>query len=418
MKFGMYGVGMSAETGIFCFENCDTRVAMGINKFAALKAGYGTSCKRKPIWRLLGACLDDAVLQFASRFKGWASTELMLEARGISSLGTDWRERANVVLDRDFVRAKRLVKHELRNDLVIFVETLASLTAIMFASLSHTPVVVTSGVGGARLRATTKGDRHYPYCELCWRYSAAAKSLSRLELDSLPPILVRDRRIFESEAGTQLGSLRFCSLHDPGNPTLKYRSDVEYRERFWKFISLCRRRFVKARNRRLLPYDTAIPIRTLQVLRLHEEGFSVSQIGQLTELPLRTVVDALAAQDGSYRELLAAEEHFALPDEALIRQAAYLLVHKDVVGLLDLESRLPGIAISALHDLIRELFEEKLAPRTHEIVRLSRGGLAKAEIAAQLGVSRQLVHNALNREFASAYMRFLDATEAELSSAS
>lgn len=75
-----------------------------------------------------------------------------------------------------------------------------------------------------------------------------------------------------------------------------------------------------------------------------------------------------------------------------------------------LESEAPGIATIALRDLIQDLFDRKLSTRTREIVRLNLSGAVNADIAAQLGVSRQVVHNALCRELAVAFQDFLNLT--------
>ena len=75
-----------------------------------------------------------------------------------------------------------------------------------------------------------------------------------------------------------------------------------------------------------------------------------------------------------------------------------------------LESEAPGLATLALRDLIQDLFDRKLSTRTREIVRLNLSGVTNADIAAQLCVSRQVVHNALCRELAVAFQGFMRLT--------
>lgn len=407
---------MGTGSVIYIYENCDEQIAAGIRQFSTLKAGYSTTSKRQSIWPQLGACLDVAVALFALRFKDWPSSALFLGANGISRLGLDWLAAADGVVDQDYVHGKRLVKHSRREDLVPFIETLASLRETIFAALSHAPAHITvKGCqfpkGGVRLQTKSKGDDQYPFCELCWRYSEAAKNLGSNERDSLSLIEVRERRNFESEAGVRPGSLRFCSIHNPADAALRYRADVGYRGRFWQAITRCKRRFIKANKLMLAEYDVATPPVMAQVLGLHLEGFSVSQIMAITSLPFPAVTAALANLNSAvYRSMLAAEKRFAIPGEKLTRQAAYLLVHEDVVGLIALESEAPGIATIALRDLIQDLFDRKLSTRTREIVRLSLSGAANADIAAQLGVSRQVVHNALCRELAVAFQGFMRMT--------
>ncbi len=407
---------MGTGSVIYVYENCDEQIAAGIRQFSALKAGYSTTSKRRSIWPQLGACLDVAVALFALRFKDWPSSALFLGANGISRLGSDWLAAADGIVDQDYVHGKRLVKHSRREDLVPFIETLASLRETIFAALSHAPAHITvKGCqfpkGGVRLQTKSKGDDQYPFCELCWRYSEAAKNLGATERDSLSLIEVRERRNFESEAGVRLGSLRFCSIHNPADAAPRYRADVGYRGRFWQAITRCKRRFVKANKLMLAEYDVATPPVMAQVLGLHLEGFSVSQIMAISSLPYPAVTAALANLNSTvYRSMLAAEKRFAIPGEKLTRQAAYLLVHEDVVGLMALESEAPGIATIALRDLIQDLFDRKLSTRTREIVRLNLSGAANADIAAQLGVSRQVVHNALCRELAVAFQDFLNLT--------
>lgn len=231
------------------------------------------------------------------------------------------------------------------------------------------------------------------------------------ERDSLSSIEVRERRNFESEAGIRLGSLRFCSIHNPAESAPRYRADVGYRGRFGEAITECKRCFVKANKLLLAEYDAATPFAEAQVLGLHREGFSVGQVMAITSLSYPAVTVALAnLYSAEYQSMLAAEKRFAIPGEKLTRQAAYLLVHEDVVGLIALESEAPGIAAIALRDLIQDLFDRKLSTRTREIVRLSLSGIANADISAQLGVSRQVVHNALCRELAVAFQGFLNLT--------
>lgn len=407
---------MDTGSVIYIYENCDEQIAVGIRQFSTLKAGYSTTSKRRSIWPQLGACLDGAVALFALRFKDWPSSALFLGANGISRLGPAWLAAADGVVDQDYVLGKRLVKHSRREDLVPFIETLASLRETIFAALSHAPAHITvkgcqSPKGGVRLQTKSKGDGQYPFCELCWRYSEAAKKLGSNERDSLSTIQVRERRNFESEAGVHVGSLRFCSIHNPADAAPRYRADVGYRGRFWQAITRCKRRFVKANKLMLAEYDVATPPVTAQVLGLHREGFSVSQIMAITSQPFPAVTAALANLNSAvYRSMLAAEKRFAIPGEKLTRQAAYLLVHEDVVGLMALESEAPGIATIALRDLIQDLFDRKLSTRTREIVRLNLSGAANADIAVQLGVSRQVVHNALCRELAVAFQDFLNLT--------
>lgn len=407
---------MSSGSVIYIYENCDEQIAAGIRQFSALKDGYSTTSKRRSIWPQLGACLDGAVAVFASKFKDWPSSALFLEANGISRLGPAWLAAADGVVDQDYVHGKRLVKHSRREDLVPFIETLASLRETIFAALGHAPTHITvkgyqGPKGGVRLQAKSKGDDHYPFCELCWRYSEAAKNLGFTERSSLSAIEVRERRNFESEAGVRLGSLRFCSIHNPADSAPRYRADVGYRGRFWQAVTQCKRRFVKANKLMLAEYDVATPPVMAQVLGLHLEGFSVSQIMAITSLPYPAVTAALANLNSAvYQSRLAAEKRFAIPDQKLTRQAAYLLVHEDVVGLMALESEAPGIATIALRDQIQDLFDRKLSARTREIVRLNLSGMANADIAARLGVSRQAVHNALCRELAAAFQGFLSLT--------
>lgn len=407
---------MDTGSVIYIYENCDEQVAAGIRQFSSLKAGYSTASKRRSIWPQLAASLDGAVVLFASSFNDWPSATLFLEANGISQLGPAWLAAADGVVEQDYIQGKRLVKHSLREDLVPFVETLASLREVAFAALSHGPAHITvkgckSSKGGVRLQTKSKGDDHYPFCELCWRYSEAVNNLSPDERDSLSSIEVRERRNFESEAGIRLGSLRFCSIHNPAESAPRYRADVGYRGRFGEAITECKRCFVKANKLLLAEYDAATPFAEAQVLGLHREGFSVGQVMAITSLSYPAVTVALAnLYSAEYQSMLAAEKRFAIPGEKLTRQAAYLLVHEDVVGLMALESEAPGIATIALRDLIQGLFDIKLSTRTREIVRFNLSGITNADIAAQLGVSRQVVHNALCRELAVAFQDFLKFT--------
>lgn len=409
MKVGVYAsYGMIKQAEVTTFEHCDALVAAGIKQFANTKDGYGVANRQKPIWRLLGHCLDEPVLQFSSRFHGWASTELLRAAKGVSRLAPAWREVADGVCDADYIQAKRMLKHDNQTHLVVFIDTLASLRDVVLVAMSHESVCVTVPGGGARLPLRSKSDRHYPFCELCWRYSAEVREQESLELKA-SSFAARDKRHADMEAGKSVGSLRFCALHNPGNPKLQYRADLTYRERFWSAITECKRRVVQARKLRLAEYDDAIPLRVRQVLALHAEGVSEAQIEQVTLLSpeeIRTSLGWLSSDE--YQAVHEAETRFRLPDERLLRQAAYLLVHGDVQGLLGLESELPGLAVSALQDKIHRLFKQKLSARTLEIVQLSRLGLAKAEIAKSLGMSRQAVHNSLSRESVMSYMHFLD----------
>jgi hypothetical protein len=405
---------MDTGSVIYIYENCDEQVAAGIRQFSSLKAGYSTASKRRSIWPQLAASLDGAVVLFASSFNDWPSATLFLEADGISQLGPAWLAAADGVVEQDYIQGKRLVKHSLREDLVPFVETLASLREVAFAALSHGPAHITvkgckSSKGGVRLQTKSKGDDHYPFCELCWRYSEAVNNLSPNERDSLSSIEVREKRNFESEAGVRLGSLRFCSIHNPAESAPRYRADVGYRGRFGEAITECKRCFVKANKLLLAEYDAATPFAEAQVLGLYGAGFSVDQIMAITSRTYPAVVSALTnIHSTEYQSMLAAETRFAIPSEKLIRQAAYLLVHEDVVALMALESEAPVMATLALGDLIQDLFDRKLSVRTREIVRLSLSGIANADIAAQLGVSRQVVQNALSRELATAFKSFLN----------
>lgn len=410
MKVGIYASkGMSEQEEIWIADFCDGPVAEGIRSFSNAKAGYGVSNTRKLIWPLLGRCLDKAVLQFASRFSGWASTERLLAAKGISLLGPVWRDEADREFDLDYVAAKRMLKQKRQPHLAVFIDTLASLQEVVFAAMRHEPVCVTAPGGGVRLQVKSKSDRHYPFCELCWRYSAAAQGLASQELTASSPFDARDLRHLEMAAGNSVGSLRFCALHSPRDSKLQYRADLAYRDRFWSAINECRRRFVQTRKHRLAAYDAAIPLHVRQVLELHAEGLSEAQIQQVTLLPSKEIKTSLGwLPSDAYQAIREAEARIQLPDERLLRQTAYLLVHGDVQGLLGLESALPDLAVTALQNEIHALFEQKLSARTLEIARLTRMGLAKAEVAKYLGVSRQVVHNALGRELVMSYLHFLD----------
>ncbi|SUD19777.1 hypothetical protein [Aquipseudomonas alcaligenes] len=401
---------MSGQEEIWIADFCYGPVAEGIRSFSNAKAGYGVSNTRKLIWPLLGRCLDEPVLQFAARFSEWPSAERLLAAKGISLLGPVWRDEVDRAVDLDYVTAKRMLKQKRQAHLVVFIDTLASLREAVFAAMRHAPACVTVPGGGVRLQAKSKSDRHYPFCELCWRYSAAAQRLISQEPRVPSLIDARDWRHLEMAAGNSVGSLRFCALHSPTDSKLQYRADLAYRDRFWSAIDQCRIRFVLARKHRLAACDAAVPLSVRQVLELHEEGLSEAQIQQVTLLSSVEIKTSLKwLPSGAYQAIRQAEEHVQLPDERLLRQTAYLLVHGDVQGLLALESALPSLVVTALQSEIYALFEQRLSARTLEIVRLSRMGLAKAEIAKYIGVSRQVVHNALGRDLAKSYLHFLDA---------
>ena len=113
---------MSGEEGIFIYENCDEQIAAGIRQFSLMKAGCSTASKRRSIWPQLGACLDEVVSRFAAEFKGWPSSTLFLEAKGVSRLGPYWRDGADRVIDQDYLHGKRLVRHSYRDDLLRFMK--------------------------------------------------------------------------------------------------------------------------------------------------------------------------------------------------------------------------------------------------------------------------------------------------------
>lgn len=400
---------MSGQEEIWIADFCDGLVAEGIRSFSNAKAGYGVSNTRKLIWPLLGRCLDEPVLQFAARFSEWPSAERLLAAKGISLLGPVWRDEVDRAVDLDYVAAKRMLKQKRQAHLVVFIDTLASLREAVFAAMRHAPACVTVPGGGVRLQAKSKSDRHYPFCELCWRYSTAAQRLISQGLTVPSLIDARDWRHLEMAAGNSVGGLRFCALHSPTDSKLQYRADLAYRDHFWSAIGQCRSSFVLARKYRLAAYDAAIPLLVRQVLELHAEGLSEAQIQQVTLLSSEEVKASLEwLRSDAYQAIQQAELRFQLPDERLLRQAAYLLAHGDVQGLLELETVLPNLAVTALQREIYALFERKLSVRSLEIARLIRMGLAKAEIAKCIGVSRQVVHNALGRGLVISYLSFLD----------
>jgi len=161
--------------------------------------------------------------------------------------------------------------------------------------------------------------------------------------------------------------------------------------------------------------DATVPFVVRQVVTLYDEGISPAEIQKVTRLSSGQIEDALAwIESKAIKRWREEDARVQLPSAQVIRQAAYLLVHGDVQGLIALESELPGLAVNAMREPIQNLFRKQLSERSMEIARRHREGLSNAKIAKELGVSRQLVHNALVRPLVLAYLQFLGmGSEAE-----
>lgn len=418
MKEGVYALGelvLPKEPICLITDLCDPDLARGLKQFCENKKGYGLSHPRKPIWKLMGSCLDQAAVRLASRHPGWGATELIVKAGGISALGPAWWDVADAIFDEDYIKAKRALKETGRLELGELVGGLECLRDVMGVAWWYQPRVITASKKGLRIQRTSKADNHYPFCELCWRYSRGVNDLIAKGLSFNSVLEARDKRDHERGAGQKIGCFRFCALHSRDDSTRQYRLDLPYKNAFWSAIRECRGLFVLTRNRMLKSIDATVPFVVRQVVTLYDEGISPAEIQKVTRLSSGQIEDALAwIESKALKRWREEDARVQLPSAQVIRQAAYLLVHGDVQGLIALESELPGLAVIAMREPIQNLFRKQLSERSMEIALRHREGLSNAKIAKALGVSRQLVHNALVRPLVLAYLQFLGmVSEAE-----
>ncbi|WP_426211676.1 hypothetical protein [Pseudomonas sp. TWR2-1-1] len=398
---------------IYIYENCDTKIATAIRCFLSRIEGHSTSSKSKSVWKLLGGCIDEDAIRFAKLYPDWQISALILEYGGLSKLGKFWSDHVCHIAAHDYAVAKSFWKNEGKDDLVAFVETLESLSDTMALAIAQTPGEITlkePGMlrGGMRVKAYSKAERHFPYCELCWRLSEAARDhLAEARL-SYTLNDTRRKKVIEKDEEDGIGSLRFCSVHNPSDPDSRYRAAHRYRDCFWREIEACRKRFLIARKSILSSYIDSPSSLGVQVNLLSDNGLSRDKIVAVTRLP-EPVVDSILAryECTEYLKLTEKELQFNIADHAFIRQAAYLVAHDDLAGLIELEKAVPGLLLEALGDVIEEAFNRKLSLQSRNIVQLVLEGLTPSDIAGRLRISRQLVHNTTKRELVVAYRKFL-----------
>lgn len=404
---------------IYIYENCDAKIATAIRYFLSRIEGHSTSSKSKSVWKLLEECIDEDAIRFAKLYPDWQISALILEHGGLSKLGKLWSDHVCHIAAHDYAVAKSFWKNEGKDDLVVFVETLASLIDMMALAIVQTPGEITlkePGMlrGGMRVKAYSKAERHFPYCELCWRLSEAARDhLAEARLSSTLNE-TRRKKVIEKDEEGGIGSLRFCSVHNPSDPDSRYRAAHRYRDCFWREIGACRKRFLIARKSVLSNHVNLPSSLGVQVRLLSDSGLSLDKIVIVTRLPEAVVGSFLVAYECSeYKKLTEKESQFPIVGDTFIRQAAYLIAHDDLAGLIELEKVLPGLLLEALGDIIADAFTRKLLLRSRHIAQLVLEGLTTSDIAGVLRISRQLVHNTTKRELVVAYCKFLKLTHDE-----
>lgn len=401
---------------IYIYDNCDAQIATGIRCFLSRIEGHSTTSKSKSVWNLLGNCLDEDAIRFARLYPDWQISALILEHGGLSKLGSCWSDHVCHIAAQDYAVAKSLWKNDGQDDLIAFVETLESLSDTMAMAIAQTPGEITlkePGMlrGGMRIKAYSKAERHFPYCELCWRLSEAARD--EFAEAPLSPTLneTRRKKVMEKDEEEGIGSLRFCSVHNPSDPDSRYRAAHRYRDCFWREIETCRKRFLIARKSILSSCIDSPSSLGVQVHLLSGNGLSRDEVVAVTRLP-ESVVDSILAryECTEYQKLTEKESQFPIADHTFIRQAAYLVAHDDLAGLVELEKVQPGLVLEALGDVIAEAFNRKLSLQSRNIARLVLEGLTPSDISGRLNISRQLVHNTTKRELVEIYRKFLILT--------
>lgn len=218
-------------------KKCDPTVGFAIKNFSRLfTTSHTTKSKLHSVWDLVRNNVQKSFSDYVTEYRRThinyelrvlvrtpnkdSSFALRLGMDKIQNFGlaeamrTDMRNLENLF---GFYMAPNCIRKSEK----IFQETLESIRYLCNFCQASVPIRTTKWNGSKekKLRKTVRPVRdeiQYPYCELC--YNLCQRADSNFSMKGV------------------LGSMRFCTLHDSGNPNSKYRTDYGYKNKFQEKI--------------------------------------------------------------------------------------------------------------------------------------------------------------------------------------
>lgn len=252
-------------------EGCAPTIATALKHFAAeVTLSHSLTSRRYAIWSLLRRHLDAPLMEVIRRYPGpWAKK--LLTGFRLSTIGRrrpKWRidteawvevkhtaPRINWTRllipatppkdDRHICDADRMLKNVSDWDQNLrftihsatyswkkavssdeFCATLESIRHLIGVLQYFRPRIGKDPLnehGGNLPDAVTSSYQYETYCELCWRYTMKTAGMASKNTPK-----TKARRL----------NNRFCSNHDPSDPTSRYRADLRYREIFQRELQV------------------------------------------------------------------------------------------------------------------------------------------------------------------------------------
>lgn len=257
-------------------EGMTPQLETGIRHFV-LECGpsYTIASRRYSIWSLLSRHIDSPV---SEAFKRLGTPHLF------EGSFSKWLRDSNMAAMRLFFKSLYR-SNETNSELTANIESLVDLSYFILARHPSKKISVPGKRGAPQFNHRRNVDhRHYPYCELCWKFCQAAE---------------RNLEHPEENYATQ----RFCADHDPSIPHSKYRNDHRFRDRFVeelrKLKTIKRTEELPECNVRAIAYYAAHArknSRSDEIIKLYRENNTRSEISKKLGISKQAVSKALNKQ--------------------------------------------------------------------------------------------------------------------------
>ncbi|MCH4271784.1 hypothetical protein [Kerstersia gyiorum] len=214
---------------IVVWDGCPELVRVAVAAFEqACTPSYTMASRRYSIWSKVREYLDTPVEQ---------ALDAVGQSELLDGLFSRWLEMGRERGERERLgrlrTAHKALLRQHRHDprLMALLETLYEVGMFVLLRRSRTSVGVKVIKAAEAVNHGRKVSPDYPFCELCWRKTMRAV-------------------VEASEEGKRRGNAwkfsgRFCTEHNPSDPTSRYRVDHRYRQRFqdevkrqWELVKL------------------------------------------------------------------------------------------------------------------------------------------------------------------------------------